>query len=202
MTDNIFKTLSAVNVDSLSEKKGQFTYLSWTDAWTTLMEHYPDATHDMLDDVIYPDGTMEVRSSVTINGHTLKCFLPVIDHRNKAIEHPDAFAVNKNRMRCLAKNIALFGLGLYIFRGQDFPEEPEPVNMINDEQVQALCDMQSRLTDDNSARFWDWMGAKGVHVFDEVPASAYDSVKAALDGIYAKQYESEQAWTAKAMGEA
>ena len=120
----IFKTLSAINLNKLTEKKGQFTYLSWSDAWTELMNHYPDATHDMLEDVIYPDGTMEVRSSVTINGQTLKCFLPVIDHRNAAIQHPDAFAVNKNRMRCLAKNIALFGLGLYIFRGEDLPTEP------------------------------------------------------------------------------
>lgn len=121
---DIFKTLSAINLNKLTEKKGQFTYLSWSDAWTELMNHYPDATHDMLEDVHYSDGTMEVRSSITINGQTLKCFLPVIDHRNKAISNPNAFDVNKNRMRCLAKNIALFGLGLYIFRGEDLPTEP------------------------------------------------------------------------------
>jgi hypothetical protein len=122
--DSVFKTLSGVNVNTVTEKKGQFTYLSWSDAWTELMNHYPDATHDMLEDVHYSDGTMEVRSSITINGQTLKCFLPVIDHRNKAISNPNAFDVNKNRMRCLAKNIALFGLGLYIFRGEDLPQEP------------------------------------------------------------------------------
>ena len=121
---DIFKTLSAINLNKLTEKKGQFTYLSWSDAWTELMNHYPDATHDMLEDVHYSDGTMEVRSSIAINGQTLKCFLPVIDHRNKAISNPNAFDVNKNRMRCLAKNIALFGLGLYIFRGEDLPTEP------------------------------------------------------------------------------
>ena len=121
---DIFKKLSAINVNERKERKGKFDYLPWTDAWTILMEHYQTATHDMLEDVVYPDGTMEVRSSVTINGQTLKCFLPVIDNRNMAIQHPNAFDINKNRMRCLAKNIALFGLGLYIFRGEDLPQGP------------------------------------------------------------------------------
>jgi hypothetical protein len=124
MTNEVWKTLSTINVNDKTEQKGNFTYLSWTFAWSKLMENYPDATHDMLDDVHYQDGTMEVRSSVTINGQTLKCFLPVIDHRNKAIQNPNAFDINKNRMRCLVKNIALFGLGIYIFSGQDLPEAP------------------------------------------------------------------------------
>ena len=109
---DVFNKLAAVNVNEFTDKKGKFTYLSWTFAWIELMKLYPGATHDMLDDVIYPDGTMEVRSSVTIDGHTLKMFLPVIDHRNAAIQNPNAFDVNKNRMRCLVKNIALFGPGV------------------------------------------------------------------------------------------
>ena len=123
MSDSIFSKLSAVNVNEFKEKKGKFDYLSWTDAWAELMKHYPTATHEMLEDIHYPDGTMEVRSSVTIDGHTLKMFLPVIDHRNNAIAHPNAFDVNKNRMRCLVKNIAMHGLGIYIFQGEDFPQE-------------------------------------------------------------------------------
>ena len=122
---DVFKKLNAVDVREYSERKGQFTYLPWSDAWTVLMRHYPEATHDMLDDVYYRDGTMEVRSSVTVNGQTLKCFLPVIDHKNRAITNPNAFDVNKNRMRCLAKNISLFGLGLYLFRGEDLPSEDD-----------------------------------------------------------------------------
>ena len=119
---DVWAKLSAVDVNEHKAKKGQFDYLSWADAWAELMKHYPDSTHDMLDDVYYPDGTMEVRSSVTVDGRTLKCFLPVINHKNQAIQNPNAFDINKNRMRCLAKNIALFGLGIYIFRGEDFPE--------------------------------------------------------------------------------
>ena len=153
---DVFKKLSAVNVNTNKELKGKFDYLPWTDAWTILMEHYPDATHDMLEDVIYPDGTMEVRSSVTINGQTQKCFLPVIDHRNNAIANPNAFDVNKNRMRCLAKNIALFGLGLYIFRGEDLPQEPQVTE--TKEMIHAGAEINALLEKDDfhgAAQLWD-----------------------------------------------
>ena len=149
----VFNKLSTINVNELKERKGKFDYLPWTDAWQILMENYPEATHDMLEDVIYPDGTMEVRSSVTIEGQTLKCFLPVIDHRNQAIQHPNAFDVNKNRMRCLAKNIALFGLGLYIFRGEDLPSPSVNLQEKYDEMVALTAKRQcwelKKFMDDN-----------------------------------------------------
>ena len=140
MSSEVWKKLDAINVNEATEQKGKFTYLSWADAWTELMKVYPDSTHDMLEDVHYSDGTMEVRSSVTVDGRTLKCFLPVIDHRNKAISNPNAFDINKNRMRCLAKNIALFGLGLYIFRGEDLPQEP-PRETFKPEQREQLISL-------------------------------------------------------------
>jgi hypothetical protein len=139
---SIWATLSAINVNDKTEKKGQFTYLSWAFAWSVLMENYPSATHDMLEDVHYPDGTMEVRSSVTINGQTLRMFLPVIDHRNKAIQNPNAFDINKNRMRCLTKNIALFGLGIYIFNGEDLPQvpsEPDYTDAQREEYIKLMA---------------------------------------------------------------
>lgn len=71
-----------------------------------------------------PDGTGFVGVSCTVLGVTRQCVLPVMDHRNKAISNPDAFAVNKNLMRCLAKAIAMHGLGLYIYAGEDLPEAP------------------------------------------------------------------------------
>ena len=158
MTDSIFEKLSAINVNEAKERKGKFDYLPWTDAWTILMQHYPDSTHDMLEDVYYPDGTMEVRSSVTVNGQTHKCFLPVIDHRNQAIKNPNAFDVNKNRMRCLAKNIALFGLGLYIFRGEDLPAEPTIEE--TDQMIRAGAEINACLEKDDyhgAAQLWiEW----------------------------------------------
>jgi hypothetical protein len=140
--NSVFKTLAHVNVNHMTEKKGKFTYLSWAYAWGVLMDHYPDATHDMLDDVIYSDGTMEVRSSITISGQTQKMFLPVIDHKNNAIKNPNAFDINKNRMRCLVKNIAMFGLGLYIFNGEDLPQQ-EPAKTVEEWNIVLVASIDS-----------------------------------------------------------
>ncbi len=168
---DVFKKLNAINVSQQAEKKGKFTYLPWTDAWTILMEHYPDSTHDVLDDVYYPDGTMEVRSSVTVNGQTLKCFLPVIDHRNNAIKNPNAFDVNKNRMRCLAKNIALFGLGLYIFRGEDLPQEKAIEE--SPEMIRAGAEINACLEKDDfygAAELWAEWEYEEIKVIHRAPS--------------------------------
>jgi hypothetical protein len=75
--------------------------------------------------------------SVTIGDDTKACVLPVMDNRNRAIANPDAFAINTAIMRCMAKAIAMFGLGLYIYAGEDVPEgetpavDPDLVNLIN-----------------------------------------------------------------------
>lgn len=72
------------------------------------------------------NGTGMVWVDVTLNGTTRTGFLPVMDHRNKPIPEPDAFQVNTALMRCMTKTLALFGLGLYIYAGEDLPEgEPE-----------------------------------------------------------------------------
>jgi hypothetical protein len=73
-----------------------------------------------------PDGTAMVKVSVEIKGDIKTCVLPVMDNRNRAIQNPDAFSVNTAIMRCLAKCIAMFGLGLYIYAGEDLPEGAAP----------------------------------------------------------------------------
>jgi ectoine hydroxylase-related dioxygenase (phytanoyl-CoA dioxygenase family) len=74
-----------------------------------------------------------VKTIVTIKGVSRACWLPVMDYKNKAIKSPDAFAVNTAIMRCLAKCIAMHGLGLYVYAGEDLPEEdkPEPHSAIS-----------------------------------------------------------------------
>jgi hypothetical protein len=73
-----------------------------------------------------PDGSAMVKTEVTIKGETKVCLLPVMDHRNKAIKNPDAFAINTAIMRCMTKTISMHGLGLYIYAGEDLPEGEEP----------------------------------------------------------------------------
>ena len=133
------------------------SYLSWVWAWGQVKQLYPDASYEVRhwgdkpylnDDQL---GIM-VETSVTINGETITMWLPVMDSKNKAMkEQPytyktkygdktvDAatmFDINKAIMRCLAKNIAMFGLGLYIYAGEDLPEE---------EAAQAKSDMEQKI---------------------------------------------------------
>jgi hypothetical protein len=120
--NKIWKTLSEVNVNNDKERKGRFDYLSWADAWKHVQQNTEDATYQLHDDVVYPDNSREVRCSVTIDGVTHMMWLAVMDNTNRAIKNPDARAINDARMRCLVKAIAMHGLGLYIYAGEDLPD--------------------------------------------------------------------------------
>jgi len=123
--EKIFKTLSQIDLSGMVEKKMGLTYLSWANAWDVIMSNYPSATFDILDPVVFGDGSMEVWTQVTIEGNSRKMWLPVMDNRNQAIKNPSSRQVSDNRMRCLVKNLAMFGLGLYIYQGEDLPRQTE-----------------------------------------------------------------------------
>lgn len=125
--------LLKINVNDHTERKGNLTYLSWAWAWAEVLKIDPSAcwtAHEWADRpaMFLPDGSAMVKVTVEINGNIKSCVLPVMDNRNRAIQNPDAFAINTAIMRCLAKCIAMFGLGLYIYAGEDLPEgeKPEP----------------------------------------------------------------------------
>ncbi len=108
--------------EEYKEKKGKFDYLSWADAWKSVQNNSDSASYTMDEDIVYPDTTREVRSTVTIDGVSHMMWLAVMDHNNRAIKNPDAAAINKSRMRCLVKTIAMHGIGLYIYAGEDLPD--------------------------------------------------------------------------------
>jgi hypothetical protein len=119
--------LLAINVNDHTEKKNNLTYLSWAWAWAEVLKIDAQATWDAVEFnglpvAILPDESAMVKVLVTIKGHTKSCWLPVMDHRNKAIKGPDAFAINTAIVRCLTKCISMHGLGLYIYAGEDLPE--------------------------------------------------------------------------------
>ena len=119
--------LLKINVNGHTERKGNLTYLSWAWAWAEVLKLDPGArwtAHEWDNSpVMYlRNGTAMVKVSVEIKGDIKTCILPVMDNRNRAIVDPDAFAVNTAIMRCLAKAIAMHGLGLYIYAGEDLPE--------------------------------------------------------------------------------
>lgn len=119
-------SLLSKNVNEHTEKKMNLTYLSWAWAWAEALKSDPQASYkiEMFGDKCYMDinGTAMVFVTVTMFGKPMTCQLPVMDHRNKAILNPDAFAVNTAIMRCMTKALSLHGLGLYIYAGEDLPE--------------------------------------------------------------------------------
>ena len=121
----------AKNVNDHLEKKNGLSYLSWAWAWAEALKADADATYkvEMFDGKCFMDinGTAMVFVTVTMFRKPMTCQLPVMDYRNKAIPNPDAFAVNTAIMRCMTKALALHGLSLYIYAGEDLPEEGKSV---------------------------------------------------------------------------
>lgn len=118
---NKYAELAAVNVGDKIEKKGKLSYLSWAWAVDQLFRHDASASWAYGEPQRWGDDTVMVSCTVTAFGAARTMQLPVMDHHNKAISNPDAFAVNTAMQRCLVKAIALHGLGLYIYAGEDLP---------------------------------------------------------------------------------
>lgn len=143
---SVFETLNGIYVNEHTEKKNGLTYLSWPWAWATVKGLYPDTAYEVrhwdgkpfyYDEVL---GYM-VETTVTIEGESKTMWLPVMDSKNKAqkshpytytvtfrgkteeksVEAATMFDINTAIMRCLVKNLAMFGLGLYIYAGEDLP---------------------------------------------------------------------------------
>jgi hypothetical protein len=131
--------LLKINVNDKTEKKNGMTYLSWAWAWTEVLKADPAATWKV---ELWADGTgmgqtvlmsigdtAMVWVTVTMFGKPITCQLPVLDYRNKPIHMPNAMDVNTAIMRCLVKAIAMHGLGLYIYAGDDLPLEDATATM-------------------------------------------------------------------------
>ena len=158
-----YQEIRTINVNEHTEKKGKFTYLSWAWAVDQLLQLDSTATWEYKDPVYFNE-TLMVFCSVTAFGKTMTAQLPVMN-MNKAIPNPDAFQVNTAMQRCLAKAIALHGLGLYIYAGEDIPDEEEVdlkeltqywVNIINlcetvDELKEKYAQAYKALSKDKSA---------------------------------------------------
>lgn len=127
---NYFEILNSINVSDKTEKKNGLTYLSWAWAWGEVKKIYPDANYKIYETeagcIYWNDGkTAWVKTGVTINGIEHIEYLPVMDYRNKSIlvENITSFDVNKAIQRSLTKAVARHGLGLYIYAGEDLPED-------------------------------------------------------------------------------
>lgn len=129
---NVWQKLSRIDVSEHVQTKMNLSYLSWAWAWGTLMENYPSSSYeftrfDGLDVMTYPDGSCSVECNLTVSDTTRTMWLPVMDHRNNAISNPSARQISDTKVRALVKTIAMFGLGHYIYAGEDLPPDHSPV---------------------------------------------------------------------------
>jgi hypothetical protein len=150
-----YSSLRKVNVNEHIEKKNGLSYLSWAWAVDTLLQNDSAATWTYGEPVKFGE-TLMVFCTVTAFGKNMTAQLPVMDYRNKAIPNPDAMSVNTAMQRCLAKAIALHGLGLYIYAGEDLPEEdsakkPETPELkmpqFSKEEMEILGEMAAQFTE-------------------------------------------------------
>lgn len=153
-----FAKLKTINVNAHVEKKDSLSYLSWAWAWDEFKTAMPDATYEIVKapnglPYFESDAGAVVYTKVTAGGETHEMWLPVMDHKNRAmktvpytietakgaikVQAYTMFDVNKTLMRCLVKNLAMFGLGLYIYAGEDLPEPSDEV-VVNARQEDIL----------------------------------------------------------------
>ena len=143
---SVFQTLKDVDISKLAEQKGKFDYLSWAHAVREMLKVFPKATWEVheYDGMPYMETITGyyVKVSVTIDDITRTQIHPVLDNKNKTIEKPNAFQINTSIQRCLAKAIALHGLGLVLFAGEDLPDN------ITEEQEQELTKLANKIKDE------------------------------------------------------
>lgn len=154
-----FSQLTSLNLNDKTESKNGLSYVSWANAWKAFKEVYPTATYRIIKNqqtnmpyFIDPEMGIMVFTEVTANGITYEMWLPVMDSANKAmkleayqyqvwnkttrqyenrkVEAASMFDINKTLMRCLVKNLAMFGLAIYIYAGEDMPEIVETVSEV------------------------------------------------------------------------
>lgn len=139
---SIFETLNSINVNEHTEQKNGLTYLSWAWAWMEIKKHYPTAFYTIYENAdglfYHTDGkTAWVKTGVTIDGLEHIEYLPVMDFKNKSIsiDNITSVDVNKTIQRSLTKACARHGLGLYVYAGEDLPEEEKAENKKQVEKI-------------------------------------------------------------------
>lgn len=192
--------LNAVNVNEHTETKNDLTYLSWAWAWAEVKKHYPQANYTIWKDengrpyTYDPLTGFMVYTTVTIENETHEMWLPVMDGANKAmkaepyeydtrygkkkVEAATMFDVNKTIMRCLVKNLAMFGLGLYIYAGEDLPEASSEEKA--EERAALFGYIENCETEDDIRTLWSRY--RNDYMKDQEILSAFGARRKAITG--------------------
>ena len=217
----VFDELNAINVNDKTEKKKsggtELTYLSWTWAWAEVKKRYPEAHYEIVMHnglpYVYDENTgYMVFTTVTIDGITHMMWLPVMDGANKAMKNQpytyatkyngektvDAatmFDINKTIMRCLVKNLAMFGLGLYIYAGEDLPEaeveEQKTAHEVARKKLEKIDSVQletlKAILSGNGIEEKFVLDLYKLKSLEEVTNQKYENIQAHIDDIKRKQ---------------
>jgi len=200
MTQNksVFKTLSEVAINDKVEQKGKIKYLSWANAWSMLKQNYPSAQRIVYEDPAtgwnyFTDGrTAWVKVGVIVEGQEHIDYLPIMDFRNQAItiDKLNQFEVNKSIQRSTAKAIAMHGLGLQLWTGEDLPDgetlstapaKPKPTSNLIDLAVDDVnWNGVVKYAKDNKALGFDKIGqqlSRKYNLSNEVKQALVDLLK-------------------------
>lgn len=198
MENNVFNELNAVNVNEWVEKKSTggttLSYLSWANAWAEVKKRYPDANYEIVKfenglPYTYDENTgYMVYTKVTIGDITHEMWLPAMDNRNKTLlSHPyevktkynsftvekcTMFDINKTIMRCLTKNLAMFGLGLYLFKGEDIPDDEQTDKSSSKSSPTPPSDEDKKKCEEIKSKLMDYE--------DVIPKDSWKDIEAAV----------------------
>ena len=147
---NYFNELNNINVNDHVEQKNGLSYLSWAWAWAELKKKYPLSFYTIYEAArglnYFTDGTTAyVKTGVTVVDGEMSLehieYLPIMNLRNKSIplDEITSFDVNKSIQRSLTKAVARHGLGLYIYAGEDLPEEEKANKKPLSDGILAEC---------------------------------------------------------------
>lgn len=192
-----FEILNAINVNDKTEKKNGLTYLSWAWAWAEVKKVAPDATYTIYENAdglfYHTDGkTAWVKTGVTVDGIEHIEYLPVMDYKNKSIpvENITSFDVNKTIQRSLTKACARHGLGLYVYAGEDLPDDENPKKKMSDDEKIADIKQKLQETKSDTTKFLLMMSTKcgrSIESVDDMKGKELDyamtAMQAKIDSI-------------------
>jgi len=183
-----FNVLYSVNTTDKLKEKNKLTYLPWSSAWAEVKKVYPDATFKVFEQVIDDYGNTRpwftdensgwVKVSVDVDGLCLTETLAIMDFRNQAIKPEEITSVNANKSikRCLVKCLALHGLALFVYEGEDLPEEDAKLVKVK-------------------AEIKDLIAKKGASNKEKVLEYCKETVKSAEIDFEDSDFSSDLLWT-------
>ena len=183
----VWEDLSSIDLTGYTKTlthAGNATYLSWSNAWTLLMQRYSHST-DEYEIVRFDDGTVEVHCTVTVsNGEddfTRTMFLPCMNSKNHAIPNPDSRQLSDTKQRCFVKTLAKFGLGIQLYASDGIPKLEKAENIlvgeVTAEQIKELTTLIAESKSD-SAAFLKFFRIESI---EDLPAAKYKNAKALLE---------------------